>query len=628
MDTIQKKILTMLINENTFITSKKIAVDLNVSSKTIRRHLSILNSILNKNGAHIDIIPSKGNILIISNQNLFNDFLNKEINNLSTPTSKEERIQYIINHLIKSTQFINIDDLADEIFISTVQLRNDLRTIKLYLISYHLTLKAKYGYGLYIEGKESNIRLFINEYFFNNPQVYQQLDDNNYRDEIKNILIETLHQENILISDNALKNLCITLFVSILRSINGHDIELDKKTIESIKRKHEYNIATYIYKKIQKKFDLQISENEINYYAILLAGDCYYDLRIPNAHHNQEIDEVNLYLNLLLKKIYDHFKIDFFTDKELKNNLSLHILPFLNRIKNNIPIKNPLLKQIKEENSFAYEIALVGGTALSQHLKKPVSEDEISYFALYFILALEKKSNENIELNLLIICNTGKATAQLLDYQIRQRYHQIKYIKIINVHELNSIDIDSFDCILTTVSLPEVYHLPTLHIHNLLNDTDYKNINQFIFSLQKKTNINRLFNKDYFFMNIKTQSMEETVQYICNASLKNKSIANKMIISILEREALATTELNNFIAIPHPLEPITDFTFISVGILEKPIIWKKRSVQLILLISISENDYINFDHFYSSLYNLTIDSDTKNLIKKKSCYQDFLNLFQ
>lgn len=630
MEKLQEKILEILIEKNDYITSDAIAAKLNISSRTVRRHLCSLNDNLKNNGAIINITPGIGIKLIITNHNSFNAFLLRQLNTKNIPNSKEERIQYLLDKLLKTDTYIKLDDIAESIYISPVQLRTDIKIIKKIIQPYNLTIENKYSSGLYMKGDESDIRNFINEYFFNKGQTdISYFDNDNYYDYIKEIIFEVLHKEDLLISDNAIRNLCISLYISIFRMLNGYTIRLNNETIAIIKQKQEYTIAHSIYKKIQNKLNIRVSKEEIYYCTVLLAGDRYYDLNKITIHLNQKKSNIELYFNLMLKKIYNHFKIDFFSDKELKSNLTLHILPFVDRVKNKIPVKNPLLYNIKENYCFAYEIASIAITIFYPYLNNSISEDEISYFALYFILALEKINKGKSQLNILVVCNNGKAASQVLGYKIKERYEkQINSIQILSVHQLSHIDINIYDCIFSTVSLNIDYNIPLIKINNLLTDIDFEKINNVIYSFDnRKLNLKHFFNKDFFYMNMDVKNKEEAIQFICDASQKNIDRTETLSQSVLKRESIASTELNNLLAIPHPLMPISQFTFIAIGVLKKPIIWEKKSVQLILLISISENDFINLESFFISIYKLTTNSNIQENIRKITDFESFLNLF-
>lgn len=51
----------------------------------------------------------------------------------------------------------------------------------------------------------------------------------------------------------------------------------------------------------------------------------------------------------------------------------------------------------------------------------------------------------------------------------------------------------------------------------------------------------------------------------------------------MARENVMSTAFGNMVAIPHPIEPITNTTFLSLGVLEKSIDWDGKEVHHIRL---------------------------------------------
>lgn len=102
-------------------------------------------------------------------------------------------------------------------------------------------------------------------------------------------------------------------------------------------------------------------------------------------------------------------------------------------------------------------------------------------------------------------------------------------------------------------------------------------------------------------------------------------IPDNFIDSVLERESFSSTDVGNLIAIPHPNEDFLNQSIVTIGILDKPILWNTENVQLIFLISISHNDNSNIESFYKWLSTLIGNKEqVKNIIQKKT----FESLFE
>lgn len=626
MQAIQQKIIKHLI-ENHTVTSESVAFNLGVSSRTIRRHINQLQEELLMNGAEIITKPSVGISLVIYDQNKFENFMTVQTHSKNIPSTPNERIDYLLNELIHNNKYIKLEEVASEIYISQNRLQMDLKQIKEIILPYNLKIESKPNYGVKIKGSESDKRNFLVEYFYHKDNLIDSLksDYSSHYESIYRIVVDILHHDKILMSDIAVQNLCIHLFIAIDRIQCNQIVNLTKETIESSKTYHEYQISVNIAQKIKERLSIEIPEEEICYCALHLVGKRHYD-QASNRFH-EDIDEMLvLYINLILRNIYKKTNLDFFNDSDLKNNLALHLIPFLERINNNLKLKNPLLYDIKSKYGFAYEIASIGLSALLPYLNKPISEDEVSYFALHFMLALEKKKENKSRYNLLVICNSGKATSQLLAYQFQQKYGNIiNSIKIMSAHALDHFNTDSFDFIFTTVPLNKNFNIPVVKISNILNDDDFEVIsNQF--NSNNSINIHKILRSNLFFPNIQAENKEEAIHKLIDLTGNIINIPDYFEDYVLERERISSTELNNFIAIPHPIKAVCDTTFISIGILKKPILWKKQQVQIMFLISVSENDMTNLQDFYKTLFELISDKNGIHKLLQTNDYNSFMEV--
>ena len=122
----QRKILHILQNQNSYITGKKIAEDLDVSSRTIRNDIQELNHFLTAYNTHILSEQSKGYLLYTEAPDKL-----KELNGNDTVFfTKEDRMRYLAFQLCLSGEPLNLFDLEDEMFVSHTTLMYDLHALK------------------------------------------------------------------------------------------------------------------------------------------------------------------------------------------------------------------------------------------------------------------------------------------------------------------------------------------------------------------------------------------------------------------------------------------------------------------------------------------------------------------
>ena len=122
----QRKLLHTLQKQDSYITGKKLADMLRVSSRTIRSDIAEINLVLAPHQATILSTHSKGYLFQAEKPEKI-----KELNRIDAAFfTKEDRIHYLTQRLCLSDEPLNLFDLEDEIFISHTTLMYDLQTIK------------------------------------------------------------------------------------------------------------------------------------------------------------------------------------------------------------------------------------------------------------------------------------------------------------------------------------------------------------------------------------------------------------------------------------------------------------------------------------------------------------------
>ena len=133
MTTRRKRIVELLEQANDYLlTSAQLSSELTVSSKTIRNDIKELNSQLREYGIYIEAIRGKGYVLKAENKEGLHDFFQSYTDDISTriPKTSEERTMYLLETFLYSTQYIKIDDLCEELFVSRSTLQNNLNSVR------------------------------------------------------------------------------------------------------------------------------------------------------------------------------------------------------------------------------------------------------------------------------------------------------------------------------------------------------------------------------------------------------------------------------------------------------------------------------------------------------------------
>lgn len=613
------KLLKLLSSKPQVFTSQQLADFFNISTKTILKYAHEINSILNnKDIAYLKFLPSKGIQLHIIDDKAFIFLLNSIEEMEILPQNQEERIVYISRFLLTTNAF-NPHKLARKLSISESTLNKDLKQLRELLAKHELILESSIRYGYKITGNEKNIRKFYASLI--EKQIHLNNDDFNI---IRNkILIPLLNENKINISDILLENLVIHLFIAIQRVKSNNTI------VYSINNPADFlsQISTSLNEKLNSYFGLELPVPELQYLYIHIIGK--QELKetfLKDTKSNTVEDICYVQVNNILKRIYDIKGIDLFTDKELKANLLLHLVPFNERFSHGIQIKNPILESVKENYPLPYELAIVGLQSFIQNDNTKISDDEISFFALHFVLALERQKQVKPKFNIIVVCATGKTTSELLTYQIQSELTEYEItIFICEAYKLNNeiINSDQFDFILSNVPLNSNFSIPVYKINTILSNSDIRYLKD-IFEAKIERNTLSVLNKDLFFIDIAASNYKQALEILVNEIAQKIDLPDTFLQSVLKRESFSPTDISNFVAIPHPNEVQTKETFVAVAILKNEIFWNSKMVQIVILISPSADSGIHLKPFYKWLTSFIKDD---NKIQKLITYKKFYDLF-
>ena len=597
-----KELLSIISNES-YITAEMLAKKLQISEKTVRIKIAELNKELENTGIRVVSKARYGYILecdnhkdvsnINLNAHIFNDF--------------EYRLKYIFEHLINNNNtYIKSDNLINALDISKTTLTNTLKIIEDNIKYYNLKIERKPNYGIKLVGKEFDIRNCIIDYY-----LKQQIYDKKYINKtIEDLVIDFIKKNDIKLSEVNLENFILYISVSIERIKENKNISdyNDDNILKDVK-KEELKLAKKLANILEKELDIKLNDIETIFIAIHIASKSLL-VNTENYIIQNKLDNV---VQDMLDLIYGNLKIDLRDNLNLRLLLNHHMIPLDIRIRYNVLQKNPMLSDIKTNYSLAYLIASEANTVLKTYYNKEISDDEIGFLALLFQIALEENNEKRKKLNILIVCGSGKTTSKLLMHKYKKEFYDyIENIYTTDLIMLKDFDFSKVDYIFSTVPIVVQVPVPIVHIGLFLETNDIIKVKN-VLDLSENDFLNNYYDKKLFSTNIEGNNREEIIKNICKNIKKYIDIPDNFYDLVMKRESLSETDFGNLVAIPHPFEIVTDKTFVFVAILEKPIIWYKNNVQVVFLVSISNERDDNLKKFYQ--YTVDFLLNEKNVIK-------------
>lgn len=617
------KIIRILSHANGSVSGPDLSEQLGITVRTLRNDLKDCKDELYEHGIEIISKHAIGYQLIIKDEEKYYNYLENMLkedsqNQMLIPIYPEDRIHYLIRMFLTEDDYIKMEDICERIFVSRSTLSNDLKEVREKLEYFHLDLETKPFYGLKITGSEFHKRSCISQYFFhgtNNDDVYlSQTKSTKQQEEIATLLYNTMVTERFKLTDIGFQNLVIHIMIALLRlkeNPKSTPFEYD----DNIKETREYEVAVILCQKLEKRFDIQFPEVEIYYIAMHLSGKKAVQYNSNTLYMNTEYEDL---INQILKEIKDKFGIDFTSDLDLYTSLSLHLQPMMNRLRYEMVIQNPLLDQIKKENPVAFEISVLTSQIIQKYVGKPISENEMGYIALHFALAIERYQKRGPKKNVIIICASGMGSSQILLYKIKQKFKEnINSIYVTELYELSNIDQSAYDFILSTVPIPFKTDIPSIHVQYFLDDQDMISLSDaFLSQSEEMSFVDQYFQQDLLFNDLIGKTKEELIHEMCERIAVVKKIPENFEEEVLKREKFSVTEFGNAIAMPHPMKPMTDETFVAVGILKKALRWKHQNVKYIFLLSIQKDSQEALGLLHETLSSLVFDKKAMQALEK------------
>ena len=607
MDSKEKALLIALMNQE-HLSGTELASVIQMSTRSVRTLIKKINEKIE--GALIES-GSFGYKLIVNDPSLFLEYLQ---DNKENQEETQNRFLYLFNQFIFNDDYLKIDDLCEELYLSRTQLKQELKKLRHYFLQYDLKIETKTHYGLKLDNDELNIRRAICHFkdYPINEEIYKK---------IKKIISSCLVNYEFELSDENLENITFILYVIYLRK--GYPISFKEDLLEEIKKEKEYMIASSIMTVMKSILEMNEDENEIAYLTIHLCG------KNNKQKSSQCIDQSTYDLvQLFLKKIEDESQATFTTDLNLQISLSLHIMSLIKRIHYQTYMTNPMLQEVKTKLLVAYELAIKGCEVINSQYHCILPEDEIAYFALYIHLSLQQSTNDLYKKNILVVCSSGIGSAKLLEHYFKTNFSEyIAHIEMSSLQELKNHDFRNYDCIFTTVPINMETNIPIFKINNLMSKDDTLKISK-QFESMNQTSLSQYFPKDLFFNYDTFQSKEEAIHEIVEKCHQHYDLPKEFEQFVLEREKLSTTEFNDLIAFPHSHQPISNETFVSVTVLKKPLQWKNHKIRIILLFSVEKNKVKNLDSFYATISALISNKTLLWQLIQNPTYEEFIHILK
>lgn len=634
----QHKRLNMMFNhirKNEYTPVSSLQSLLNITDRTIRNDILEINDTLSAYGALVKLKRNYGYYIEITDDEKYSDFLktfeHSDDKKMNIDTS-EERIKYILNELLSSEDYVSMDELSETVFISKNTLNKYIKIIKNIVNKYDLEYITKPSSGVKIIGSENRIRkLYVeyilsanfNEYVTSFTKEERSIFGNIDLDWLRKITIDQLNSHFVKTSDYNMKNIIIHLALMTTRVLGNHYINLYNITPDS----SIMGLINGLCREIEGKYDIILSQSEKNYMYLQLIANTHLDITY--------IDDEKLRdsINQMLEVIYTDFNFDLRNDEILCADLFRHLKSIFTSKLYDLNSNNPLLETIKTNYPLEYEITLTAIAKTFVFEPYVLKEDDVGYVSVYIGAAIERcyyKSQK--KKNVILVCGSGHATTRMLETRLNIVFpDKINIVKCLSYNEYSSYtkeDVEDIDFVITTITLDNNL-LPSVMVDFALNNKDVESINRHLSKMLHKRlqMFEHFFDKDLF-MRLKGNTTKEDVIRTMYQKTYDKGIVDERFIdSVLKREEIGKTNMNDVFALPHPMELCATDTKVVVALLDNPIKWNESNmIQIVFMLVIKQGEQTDFEHLYDIFIEIISDSKLQQKIINSQTYEEFMDV--
>ncbi len=614
------KKLLQLLSDGQYHTAAEIAGYLKVSPKTARTRLKEIGLSGREYGIHMDSKARYGYRLLAEQEGNIQKMQQEAERTEGLPDSSEARTDYLLVYLLNHSGFTKIEELSEFLCVSRSTLQTSIKEAEEILIEYHIRIERKPNYGICAKGEEFDIRRCIGECFvkrniFGNSMQMYRSDEMEY---LTGMVLGLLGKYKVYLLESAMENLVAHLYVALKRIRHGCYIELQEQTEEK-KNETEWKLAEELAGKLGKWQNVKYTLSEIRYIVIYLEGN----RMIGNMDHTgtnfvirEELDRLVI---RMLELLYDDFGIDFLNNFNLRMSLNQHMVPFDIRMRYQIRITNPVIEEIMQNYVFGYTLALRACGILEQHYGRKVSKDEVGYFAMLLVCALEQREVEVRKSKILIVCSAGRGSSQLLRYKYEHEFKDaLEKVYVCGIYELSGFDFSKVDYVFTTVPIHQRIPVPITEVGQFFGKEDIMKVRD-VLEKGHMDFLDKYYRDTHFFSDIEGGTKEEVIREICRRIQSQRQLPEGFYEAVLKREELAQTDFGNYVAMPHPYKIMTDETFIYIAVLKHEITWTVNQVQFVLLSAICGKEDKDLPMFYEVTTRLFMREDMmKRIIQEKS----------
>ena len=509
----RRAILTLFLEATTPLTSAELAARLDLTPRIVRYNLNAVERWLAERGVPLTRKPNYG-FSIDAPRRLKADLLHEltQVTEQGLVLCPAERVAQLLLLLLTEDEPLQLKQLQHQLGVSRNTSVKDLAEAETWLQRHRLSLVSRPHFGFQVSGEEAHIRAAIVSLLLENVEPAQILalcggsrleftlpvTTSVAETYLSSKLFKSLHLSyartlvgtledtlDLQWADHAYAALVLHTAICIQRVCQGKHAKIQPGHPERSGDQRRFQAARVVADRIEQYIGCHLTDGDAAYIALHLAAASVQrstkDLEARNQIQDESelgrivdamIDKASAYLHPWLK-----------VDQQLFDNLVCHLRPTWHRLQFDLPISNPLLKDIKEYDEYLFQVAGQCADVLAAELGKPIPIEEIGYVAMHLGASLERiRPNPKPKRRVLVVCGEGSATAWLLASRLRAEFPSIEIVAVLPLRQVSMVDFREVDAVVSTAARIENCTVPVRMVSPLLPPNDVERLRQLLVS--------------------------------------------------------------------------------------------------------------------------------------------------
>lgn len=593
---IQLKILNYLSMQKGPVSAQFLANSLGVSSKTIRNYLNNLISVINPSDFIIESKTGQGYKLIIYNQHNFSEFIKKNMlcNPLNTLTSvQNERIHFIIRHLLSSETYTKIEELEDLLYVNRMTVKQALNSAKEILEKFQLEIVTKSRHGIKIKGSEHDIRLCINyefgHYFkrtlsLSRAELYGELYD--FDKDVQLLIENTIcyYQKllaNFNLSSFSISTIARIIQISAVRNKKGNCLTYSEAIKDGFANKNINYAAQTILNKCAKILQYDFINEDVIFFTICLSGFNVI-LSKDNMHISDYRENMNMAFELVqyLEKINDFNYIG--KDIKLIDDVALYLNSLIVRSKYHIYTTQFDYEVNSDCSLMSRKLAMQAFAYLHEKYGVVINKAEIEYLAMIIHPVFGRFPTIINKVKACCVSNVDKRIGKGIAGRLMRNFeHYIEQVDLLDLYELKEKDLNEYDILFTSYTLDKLNFLPkhitVFQLDIFWGDIIKRNIRFFLVNkvLMKNYQLRQYFQPKWLFKDVTIKKGEKFIDVMCRYLKDDLTEPEIFKQDLYDCETIMESKPRDNVVFLSGMKSHTDTITIAIFILKHPISWNQ-----------------------------------------------------